>query len=68
MPPQEAIQRAHLLVRADALHVVSAPAPLELDELVEVQARAHDEAVVDKLEDVQGALSRQFVGYVYSVC
>ena len=25
VPPQEAIQRAHLLVRADALHVISAP-------------------------------------------
>jgi len=56
VPPQEAIQRAHLLVRAHALHVVSASAPLELDELVEVQARADDEALFEKLEDVEGAL------------
>ena len=56
MPPQEAVQRAHLLVRAHALHVVSAPAPLELDELVEVQARAYNKAVAEKLEDVEGAL------------
>ena len=59
MPPQEPIQRAHLLVRADALHVVSAPAPLELDELVEVQARAYHKTFAEPLEDVEGALNEQ---------
>ena len=56
MPPQEAIQRAHLLVRADALHVISAPTPLELDELVEVQARTYNKPLAEPFEDVEGAL------------
>ena len=56
VPPQEAIQRAHLLVRADALHVVSAPAPLELDELVEVQARTYNKPLAEPLEHVERAL------------
>ena len=56
VPPQSGVQRAHLLVRADAFHVVSAPAPLELDELrVEVQVR-RDLPPTKALENVERAL------------